>query len=576
MQEPEIHINIYDLRLWKRFFRVSGLYWFSERKWQAWGMLGLLLLLMAAHPLLIKRGMFIGKEVTDTLTSMQLQGFYHALLLMLPVIAAIVLLESFKNYVWKLLNINWQLWLTGSLLGSYFTHRAYYRISSDHAIDNPDQRLSVSIERYTSTSIDYLMTIAQSLFSFAVFSVTLWQLSPKLLGTVLLYVSFFALVTSGLNRRLGRLNFQVQQRKAEFRHGMVHLRDNTESIAFFRGEQTEKKQLAQRLVRYITCNLSLIGLERNLGCITQTFQLLPMLLPGLVLAPNYFAGTLTYGDLILGQAAFQAVLNALNGIADKLDELNRLAASFTRVDELVVALEKSTDREAWTKPPFIEIQEGSDIRLDHVSLQTPDHQRTLLHDATARLTPGRGLLIAGASGAGKSSLLRAIAGLWNAGTGEITRPPLREMMFLPQRPYMIQGTLCEQLLYPNQTKAVTDSELQGALRSVNLADLAERFEGFETEKDWATILSLGEQQRISFARLLLTKPRYAILDEATSALDVANESNLYKQLQQSAMTYVSVGHRPSLFAFHDELLELTGKGAWRLRPSPGSQSAEIS
>jgi len=191
----------------------------------------------------------------------------------------------------------------------------------------------------------------------------------------------------------------------------------------------------------------------------------------------------------------------------------------------------------------------------------------LLREATAEVPAGGGLLIAGPSGAGKSSVLRAIAGLWNAGAGVITRPPLTEMLFLPQRPYMVLGSLREQLLYPHLDREATDEELRAVLEKVNLADLPDRVGGFDAVLDWGHLLSLGEQQRLAFARLLLTGPRYAVLDEATSALDVANEEKLYGQLQASGTTYVSVGHRPSLLAYHDKVLELRGGENWRLVPA---------
>jgi putative ATP-binding cassette transporter len=196
-----------------------------------------------------------------------------------------------------------------------------------------------------------------------------------------------------------------------------------------------------------------------------------------------------------------------------------------------------------------------------MTLQTPNYQRTLIEDLSAILPEGQGLLVRGPSGCGKSSLLRAIIGLWDAGTGTIIRPSLDQMLFLPQRPYMVLGTLRDQLLYPNLDLKVDDLQLKEILIRVNLADLAQRHDGFDTEQNWAQVLSLGEQQRLIFARLLLNRPKYAILDEATSALDANNEAHLYQELQASGMTFLSVGHRESLSNYHQSILDLTAVDA---------------
>jgi putative ATP-binding cassette transporter len=249
-------------------------------------------------------------------------------------------------------------------------------------------------------------------------------------------------------------------------------------------------------------------------------------------------------------------------------EINRLG---TFAEEL-----KAPIQARQPEATFIDTAVDSRLALEHVTLLTPNYQRVLARDLSVTVEPGSELLILGPSGSGKSSLMRAIAGLWNAGTGLIIRPKLEEMLFLPQRPYMILGSLRSQLLYPNTSSEIPQEKLYSVLQQVNLADLPERVGGLDVELDWANILSLGEQQRLAFARLLLTRPRYAILDEATSALDLKNEERLYQQMQATSTVFISVGHRNSLLQYHQQILELNGDSSWRLALAQDyTKSAEL-
>jgi putative ATP-binding cassette transporter len=253
-------------------------------------------------------------------------------------------------------------------------------------------------------------------------------------------------------------------------------------------------------------------------------------------------------------------------------------SSFAAVVERVGAYVEASEKQQAPQPPTgivtpeaiaapietqIETVEASRFAIERLTLNTPDHRQTLVRGLSLEVAAGEGLLIVGESGVGKTSIMRAIAGLWRSGSGRIIRPPLSDIMILPQRPYMILGSLHDQLCYPHAGK-VTEEELVGILKLVNLEDLPERLGGFDVEVKWGDLLSLGEQQQIAFARLLFNHPEYAFLDEATSALDARNEELLYNCLSSARINVVSVGDRKRLDRYHHKLLELLGGGDWRI------------
>jgi putative ATP-binding cassette transporter len=563
MQGPQAGMNIYDLKLWKKFWEISRMYWFSDEKWKARGTLAVLLVLLSAFSSINILFSYLNRDLMTALQEKNLTAFYHCLFLFAGGFIIATPVTALFNFVQQKTAINWRLWLTTNFLDKYFQNRAYYHISNDPTIDNPDQRIADDINSLTHNNLAILLIVFNSLVQFFAFAGILWSISIKLVLILLIYAVFGTVISILLGKRLLDLNFQQTRRNADFRYGLMHIRDNAESIAFYRGEDRENSQVLGRLRSAISNNLLLVAWERNLSFFTTGYNYIPLILPLVILAPQYFAGQISMGVLMQATGAFGSVLSALAVIVTNFSTLSSIAAGAARLETFAARLDQPMDAQHAVDSATIQSHEDARLALDKVTLLTPDYQHTLLKAATAEVLPGSGMLIAGPSGVGKSSLLRAIAGLWNAGDGQITRPPLSEMFFLPQRPYMILGSLREQLLYPNLALEVSDDELRTALDKVNLPNLADRFGGFDAVMEWGTLLSLGEQQRLAFARLLLAKPRYAVLDEATSALDVTNEAVLYGHLQESGTTFVSVGHRPSLLGYHDQVLELQGEGRWR-------------
>lgn len=553
--------------VWSQLWRLSKPFFFGKSWKRGWTMLAALILLSLAVTwvgLLANRAN--GNFVT-ALSEKNSGGYYHALWIYLATFVAAIPLAAFYRYTEERLGLSWRDFLARTLMKRYFHNRAYYRLTSNKDIDNPDQRISEDARNFTTTTLSFVLIIMNSIIQIVGYTGVLWSISHVLVSVLIGYAIFGSAGAFLIGKRLIGLNYLQYEREANFRYGLVRVRDNAESIAFYRGERRELGDLRARLGGVVGNMLVLIRWNRNLAFFTTGYNYLALILPVIIVAPLFLQNKAEFGDITKAMGAFAVVLAAFSLLITQFERLSAFAAGVTRLGSLWDYLdERDAEDDLDKENEQIEIsEEKRTIILDDLTVKTPSGERVLLKDLSLKVPPGGSLLIMGESGSGKSSLLRTIAGLWSCGEGHIGRPPYRNMMFLPQRPYMIPGTLRNQLEYPGSAKSAGDDRLHEVLETVNLPMLADRVDGdFDREADWANMLSLGEQQRVSFARLLLKKPAIAFLDESTSALDEPNEERLYAYLKKHRYTYVSVGHRSTLLKYHDWLLRIGKDATWEL------------
>ncbi|MDB5790204.1 MAG: transporter ATP-binding protein/permease [Massilia sp.] len=557
---------------WKQFVSVAKPYWLGDKKRQAWTMLVLLIGLMLVETKFAVMLNNQAGEMTSALAGKNGDRFWTSVRACLFILAFAVPIYAFYYYMRDLFANQWRRWLTSRFLDSYLKGRKYYELGANSEIDNPDQRISEDINTFTGRSIHFLLIFLGSIMQLVAFSTVLWSISQVLVGVLAVYALLGTVVALYVfGNPLIHLNFWQLRREADFRFSLMRLRENAESIAFYRGEAQERAHIDSKFDKVINNFARLIKKQRSLNLFQRTFSQLTLVLPFVILAEGVLSGELEVGRAVQAAGAFTAVLAAVGVIVDNFESLSRFVAGIGRLQALstLVLPDAGPDTAPESKHPRIQKRPGAHLALEALTLHPPHSERVLIKELSLVLKTGDALLITGDSGCGKSSLLRAIAGLWNTGSGVIHHPPMEDFFFLPQQPYLQAGTLRSQLIYPSARSNLSDAQLMDILAQVHLPHLAGRVGGLDAVQDWEKLLSVGEQQRLAFGRVLVHKPGIVILDEATSALDSGNEASLYGRLRANGTTLISIAHRAAVLRHHTHVLRLLGEGAWELHEADG-------
>jgi putative ATP-binding cassette transporter len=564
-----------------RFLAIALPFFRSEARWGAFALLGLILLFILGLGGLNVLSSFMNRDFMTAVAERDGGLAASTALVWLGVFAALTTVAVLKAFTEDRLRLRWRAWLTRHLTDRYLAGRAYFRMKARADVDNPDQRMTEDVKTFTDQALALSLILLNSTIQLLTFAGILWAITPWLFLAAVAYTLFGTVMTVVLGSRLVKLDVQQFKKEADLRYDYFQVRAHAEPIALIGGEANENGRLRRGLDVAVENMKGIIGLSRNIGFFTVGFDYLIQLIPLLIVAPMYIRGEAAFGMVTQSAVAFAFVVNAFSLIVKEFQRISTFGAVVERLGRFSEVLDEATERPGAPEGPagpgaaaLIRTEEDhSRLAFEGLTVRTPTDGRVLIKDLTVQVPRGKRLLIVGPSGSGRTSLLRAAAGLWASGEGRVYRPPLDEMMFLPQQPYLRAGPLRDQFLYAVPGGGLTDEQILEVLGRAGFGPALERVGGLGAERDWPSTLSLGEQQLVAFARLLLAGPRFALMDEPTRAIDAATAEHLYDVLSRSPTTYVTVALDDGLLKYHDTVLEMLGNGRWRVAPRDRALSA---
>lgn len=565
----------------KDVFRLAMPYFRGDDRFAGWLLLGAVIGLelgIVALNVLFNQW---NARFYDAIQNKDWASFQYELLFFTGLAVLFIVVAVYQIYLQQWLRIRWRQWMTENYLKRWLEHSVHYRmrVVGDPA-DNPDQRIAQDLELFAERGIELGVGLLGAVLTLVSFVVILWGLSGAaafpifgvtipgyLVWAAILYAVLGTIGAHYIGRSLIALNFNQQRFEADFRYHLVRVRENGEQIALLDGEPAERRRLGERFAILVGNFRRIMNAQKRLTGFSASYTQASIIFPFVVVSPAYFAGTISLGILTQTAQAFGQVQNSLSffvRVYATLAEWRAVVERLTGFEQAVAEGERLKRVSELTH----EERDGIGLVIDGLDVRLPTGA-PLVRAEKVSIAPAESVLVTGPTGSGKSTLFRAIAGIWPFGAGKIATGKGKKLMVLPQRPYVPFGTLKAALTYPDAPDGFSREALSEALDAVGLAKFKDRL---DEDASWPHILSQGEQQRLSLARALLGKPDLLLLDEATSALDEDSEAALYRLLAKRLpqATVISIGHRSTLFGLHQRRLDFRRlpDGGHRMEPAP--------
>jgi putative ATP-binding cassette transporter len=555
---------------WKRFCNALQILAQSEQGPKAMTYAATLVVMMLGINGLNVVNSFVGREFMTAIEHRQLSGFRHQALLYALVFAASTVVAVLYRFTEERLGILWREQLTWRLTEAYLTQRAYYRLDSATGVANPDQRIAEDIRAFTTTTLSFTLLIINGSLTAISFSGVLWSISPGLFCVAVIYAVCGSLITVWLGKRMIRLNYDQLDMEANFRAELIHVRENSESIALAHREGRFKARLKMRLSALAGNFRRIILINRNLGFFTTGYNYFIQIIPALIIAPMFIKGDVEFGVITQSTMAFGTLLGAFSLIVTQFQSISAFTAVTARLHLLSDALSKAHHvKHCW----ITHEEQAGRVVFENVTLKSADKSTLLIENLNLEILRGSKWLVTAVEDAQKIALFRVTAGLWDCGEGKMVRPGLEDILFLPERPYLPPGTLRDVLLRTGMESVTKDSEITVVLRELGLEETVERAGGLGADKDWDDVFAIGEQHLLSVARLFLARPAFVLLDRPGSSLPTAQIAAILDMLTAQDIGVIVLAKNGESCLQYDFHLELKAGGKWEVHhesPAGGS------